>query len=117
MRDFLLFFNPILLIIVILCNLGLIHAVHFYLNGLFILLPLVQQCCYIFLYIYILVVLLYHHLYCYNGCEVSIRHQNTVKYFVLCNKRRRLFEIAFCRVCLHLMTMTQRLLYYQCQLV
>lgn len=44
MRAFPLSFEPILLLIVILCNLSLIHAVHFYLNGLFILLPLVQQC-------------------------------------------------------------------------
>lgn len=57
MRAFLLFFN-LFYSNVILCNLGLIHAVHFYL-GLFILLPLVQQCCYIFFYI--LVVLSYHH--------------------------------------------------------
>lgn len=33
--------------------------------------------CYIFL---ILVVLSYHHLYCYNGCEISIWHQHTVTY-------------------------------------
>lgn len=49
-EGFSLYFNLILLINVILCNLGLIHAVHFYLNGLFILLPLVQQCCYIFFF-------------------------------------------------------------------
>lgn len=35
------------------CNLGLIHAVYFYLDGLFILLPLVQQCS-ILLYISII---------------------------------------------------------------
>lgn len=56
-----------------------------------------------FLYIYILVVLLYHHLYCYSGCKVSIRHQDTVKYLSYATKGGD--GLRWC-VCLHLMKMT-----------
>ncbi len=76
MRAFLLFFN-LFYSDVTLCSLGLFMLCVFILAYLFFC-GLYSSVVTLFFF-YILVVVLYHHLYCYNGCKVSIGHQNTVK--------------------------------------
>lgn len=80
------------------CNLGIIHAVHFYLNGLFILLPLVQQCCYIFFFIYIYssIIIISPLILLQWMWSFHMTSEYCYRVLVLCNKRRRWVEIVLC---------------------